>query len=457
MVPGLASGPIIRQVTQADRRTIVFFPEGAYGPTNNCVGIGDVLRRRGHRVVFIVEESFAGTLEAKGFEERLMRLGPKPQVEEAPGQFWIDFIRDTAPVFRKPTIEQLAEFIAPTWQALIDGSKYVEPRLREIFDELVPDAIVEDNVIGFPAVVTAGRPWVRIVSCNPAELKDPAVPPFSSGYPAADRSAWPAFLEEIERTHRDLWADFNAFMQDRGAPALHSSDLGPDFIHGSPFLNLYLYPAEADYRRERPLGQTWHRLDSSVRATDAAWELPANLRGGGGSLIYLSLGSLGSADVGLMQRLVDVLGRTRHRVIVSKGPLGDQIRLRDNMIGESFLPQPSILPQVDLIITHGGNNTVTESLHHGKPMVVLPLFWDQVDNAQRMAETGMGIRLPAYDFADEELEGAVDRLLADGVLRNRLAAVAARIQAESGTHKAAGLIERLAVTGQPVTSGVPVA
>jgi UDP:flavonoid glycosyltransferase YjiC (YdhE family) len=46
-------------------KTIVFFPEGAYGPTNNCVGIGDVLRRRGHSVVFIVEESFAGTLEAQ--------------------------------------------------------------------------------------------------------------------------------------------------------------------------------------------------------------------------------------------------------------------------------------------------------------------------------------------------------------------------------------------------------
>ncbi len=49
-----------------DGRTIVFFPEGAYGPTNNCVGIGQVLRERGHRVVFIVEESFAGSLEAKG-------------------------------------------------------------------------------------------------------------------------------------------------------------------------------------------------------------------------------------------------------------------------------------------------------------------------------------------------------------------------------------------------------
>lgn len=57
-------------------RTIVFFPEGAFGPTNNCIGIDDVLRRRGHRAVFIIEESFAGTLEAQGFEERLMRLTP---------------------------------------------------------------------------------------------------------------------------------------------------------------------------------------------------------------------------------------------------------------------------------------------------------------------------------------------------------------------------------------------
>ena len=115
----------------------MFFPEGAYGPTNNCVGIGDVLRRRGHEVVFIVEESFAGTLESKGFAERLMRLTSAPEVEEAPGQFWKDFIRETAPIFRRPTIEQLEGFIRPTWQALCNGAKYVEPRLREILAELI--------------------------------------------------------------------------------------------------------------------------------------------------------------------------------------------------------------------------------------------------------------------------------------------------------------------------------
>ncbi len=177
-------------------QTIVFFPEGAFGPTNNCVGIGDVLRRRGHRVVFIVEESFAGTLEAKGFEERTMRLAPLPEEPEEPGQFWKDFIRDTAPVFRKSTFDQLGEFILPTWQALVDGARHVDGRLVEILEELAPDVVVEDNVVGFPAIPASGRPWVRIVSCNPLEVKDQALPPTFSGLPLDDPSEWDAFRTE---------------------------------------------------------------------------------------------------------------------------------------------------------------------------------------------------------------------------------------------------------------------
>jgi len=435
-----------------DARTIVFFPEGAFGPTNNCVGIGQVLRSRGHRVVFIVEESFAGTLEAKGFEERLMRLGPPPTEPEVPGQFWIDFIRDTAPVFRKSTLEQLGDFIAPTWQALIDGSKYVDPRLAEIFDEVAPDVIVEDNVVAFPAIAASGRPWVRIVSCNPMEMKDPLIAPFSSGYPVADGSEWPAFLEEVRRTHRDMWADFDAFCREHGEMGLTYGDLGPEFIAESPYLNLYSYPAEADYERANGLGPNWQRLDSTVRSAEATYELPDQLASRGGALIYLSLGSLGSADVELMQRLVDVLATTDQRVIVSKGPLADEITLHDNQTGEGFLPQPAILPMVDLVITHGGNNTVTESFHHGKPMIVLPLFWDQVDNAQRVDETGFGKRLSTYGFDDGELTGAIDRLLGDPALAARLAAMSARIKSTSGTVRAADLIEQVARAGEAVTT-----
>jgi len=424
-------------LSTASSRTIVFFPEGAFGPTNNCVGIGDVLRRRGHRVVFVVEESFAGTLEAQGFEERSMRLAPPPAEPEEPGQFWKEFIRDTAPVFRKSTFEQLGEFIAPTWQALADGARYVDERLAEILAEVAPDVVVEDNVVAFPAIPASGRPWVRIVSCNPLEVKDPDLPPPFSGLPLDDRSGWDAFRSEYARQTGDLQASFSAFCVERGAPPLPELEL----IHESPWLNLVLYPDELDYPRSRPLGSRWHNLQTSVRATDAPWSPPPP---DGRATVYLSLGSLGSADVPLMKRLVAELADTPHRYIVSKGPQHAEFELAENMTGEEFLPQTSVLPSVDAVITHGGNNTTTECMWFGKPMLVLPIFWDQHDNAQRVPAAGYGVRLPTYGFADGELAAAVDRVLADEPLRARCAAAGERLRGRPGTVAAADLIERVA-------------
>jgi len=420
--------------------TIAFFPEGAFGPTNNCVGIGDVLRRRGHQVVFIIEESFAGNLEAKGFEERLMRLGPPPEEPEVPGQFWKDYIRDTAPVFRKPTIEQLEGFISPTFEALVDGARYVDSRLTEIIDDLEPDVIVEDNVVCFPALIASRRPWVRITSCNPTEIKDPAVPPPFSGYPVSDRTDWDEYWSEYRRVLGGLQSRFDAFCRERGTPRLPELE----FIHESPWLNLYLYRTEVDYPRENALGGRWHNLETSVRATDEAWLPAPGFDAGDGALIYLSLGSLGSADVELMQRLIDTLAQTGYRVIVSMGPQHDQLRLADNMVGKEFLPQTRILPLVDVVVTHGGNNTVSECFWAGKPTVLLPLFWDQYDNAQRVHETGFGVRVDTYGHEPHELSGAIAGVLADDRLRAHLAAASERLRARPGTEVAAELIERIA-------------
>jgi MGT family glycosyltransferase len=180
-----------------------------------------------------------------------------------------------------------------------------------------------------------------------------------------------------------------------------------------------------------------------VRGTDEPWDVPPSLAGRDGALIYLSLGSLGSADVELMRRLVDVLSRSPNRFVVSKGPRADEFDLPENMWGGDRLPQTSILPHVDLVITHGGNNTTTEALHFGKPMIVLPLFWDQYDNAQRVHELGFGVRLDTYAFDEGELHAAIARLLGDADLRARMAANGEGIRAHDGKVVAADLIERL--------------
>jgi UDP:flavonoid glycosyltransferase YjiC (YdhE family) len=332
-------------------------------------------------------------------------------------------------VFRKSTLEQIGEFIQPTWQALIDGAKYVNPRLEEIIAELEPDAVVEDNVVSFPAVMASGRPWVRIVSCNPpksgparsAPVRPPAADPRWAG-PGRYQRAHARWLTSTPSAPRRA-------VDERARPLWRT-------VATEPYCT---WRGGLPRAASRP-----HLAPAGLHDPgDDVWGLPEDLAGRPGALIYLSLGSLGSADVGLMQRLVDVLGRTSHRVIVSRWPLHDQIRLHDNMAGEQFLPQPAVLPQVDLVITHGGNNTVVESFHNGKPMIVLPLFWDQVDNAQRVHETGFGRRLSTYGFRDEELTGAIDTLLADTASVSGMAAIAARCRRRrgrrgGGPHRARG-------------------
>jgi MGT family glycosyltransferase len=430
-----------------DRLTVLFLPESAYGPTNQCIGLGDLLLKRGHRVVFASESSWAGKLSALGFEERLLDLAePDPDAADDAGQFWTDFIAETAPEFRKATIEQLETFVRPTYQALTDGARYAEASLRAIIADVEPDVLVEDNVVLFPALTTSGRPFVRIVSCNPLEVPGENVAPGLSGLAADDRAGWAEFRREFDRTHRQLWTDFNDWVVAQGASPL------PDlqFMPNDNAANIYVYPAEADYVDERPLDPSWHRIDSSVRRTEAEYELPDLVtdRPPGSALVYLSLGSLGGADVDLMQRLVDSLARSPHRFIVSKGPQADKITLPDNMVGAPTVPQTTVLPLVDLVITHGGNNTTTEALHFGKPMVLLPLFWDQYDNAQRMHELGFGIRLDTYRATADEINEAVDRLIGDTGLRERLGRLGTVIRERDGLTRGADIIEEVGQLGR---------
>lgn len=420
--------------------TFLFMPESAYGPTNNCIGIGNELVRRGHRVVFAAEASWAGKLTALGFEEDLVDLEPPADDagEQDAGQFWKDYINAMSPEFRRTTLEQLETVTAPIWQALIDGAKYCEPQLKAIIERTQPDVIIEDNVLTFPALVTAGVPFVRIVSCNPLEIRGENIAPVFSGLSETPSPEWNTFRAEYDRTHRPMWTEFAAWVEQQGASPL--SDL--DFIHTGA-LNLYVYPEELDYVDARPLDDSWIRLDSSVRQTDAEPEIPAEFLALPGPLIYFSLGSLGSADVDLMRSVIAALADQPYRVIVSKGPRHAEIELADNMWGAEFLPQTTILPLVDLVITHGGNNTTTESMHFGKPMVLLPLFWDQYDNAQRVHEKGYGRRLSTYEFTAAELRSAIDQQLSDDAHVEKLRAAGEAIRSRSGLQRAADRLEAL--------------
>ncbi|CAF3923413.1 unnamed protein product [Rotaria magnacalcarata] len=345
--------------------------------------MGDVLRRHGHRVVIAVDRMWQEKLTSLGFEVYLTDLGD-PTIQN-PGEYWANFARDTLSKVRQPTIMQLEALVNPAIHAVIEETKRYQQQMRLILDQVQPNVVIQDNAACLPILLTNGVPFVRVVSCNPLEIPGPNVPPTFSGLPQDDHSEWDQFRNEYERVIRPMWEDFNSWVQQHGLPPL------PDlqFNCESKYANIYIYPQEADYTENRP----------SVR------------RG------------IESTPV--------------------KGLYGDQLKLPNTMYGEANLPQTKVLPLVDLVITHGGNNTVTESLHFGKPMILLPICWDQHDNAQRMHEKGFGVRLDTYQFTDEDLLVAVDTLLKDTALRDRMALLGEQIRGRDGVRLAADIIERV--------------
>ena len=143
-----------------------------------------------------------------------------------------------------------------------------------------------------------------------------------------------------------------------------------------------------------------------------------------------------------LNRLIGILANSKHRFIVSKGPKHQQIELPDNMWGQQSVPQIQLLPVVDLVITHGGNNTITEAFFFGKPVIVMPLFGDQLDNAQRVQEKGFGLRMDPHTCTKEELLSGLDSLLSNEELIEKLKSISRRIQTENSISKLPQLIEQ---------------
>ena len=124
--------------------------------------------------------------------------------------------------------------------------------------------------------------------------------------------------------------------------------------------------------------------------------------------------------------------------------MGHEIDLPLNMWGASRLPQTNVIPLVDLVITHGGNNTITETFYFGKRVLVLPLCFDQLDNARRIEETGLGLQFKPYQVTEDELLSGIQKLLDDELLEKRMISISKRIQASNSQARAADLIENVA-------------
>ncbi len=425
-------------------KTIAFFPEAAFGPALNSVGIAQAVEKLGHKAVFLSDPGFVEIYEGYGFEAHPVALS-EPMEPEAMAKFWQDFINGHIPNFRKKPIDQIDNYVKDCWEAIVDSSKWAEKDLPGILARVKPDVICVDNVILFPAIKRYakenGKPWVRIISCSENEIEDDAIPPHLSGCGENDTACHTAFRNRFNEVIKPIHDDFNDFLKTCGEDEY---PLGL-FFEASPHMNLLLYPEPVKFKRGEPLDpEQFQYLEGCVRQ-DEAYEVPTFKANNDKPLLYISYGSLGAGDSDLLQRVIDAVAKMPVRALVNVGDYADRYaNLPDNVIIGGWFPQPSVIPQVDAVIHHGGNNSFTECLYFGKPAIIMPYVWDGHDNATRVQETGHGFKLDRYEWDEAELARKINAMLTDTAMKARLEATSKHMQSRHGPTKAAELLNTLA-------------
>lgn len=420
-------------------KTVAFFPEAAFGPALNSVGIAQAVKALGHNVVFLSDPGFVSVYQGYGFEAHPINLS-EPMPAEQMAKFWEDFINGHIPNFRKSPYDQIDNYVKDCWQAIVESAKWAEKDLPGVLARIKPDLICVDNVILFPAIKHFGKPWVRIISCSENEIEDPKIPPHLSGCRQDDYVGQQAFRDRFNEVIKPIHDDFNAFLASTGEAAYPIGQ----FFEASPYMNLLLYPEPVKFNRSHPLPpEQFQYLEGCVRK-EAPYEVPTFAKNNDKPLIYISFGSLGAGDTDLLKRLIATIGELPYRALVNVGDYKDTYQdVPGNVVIESWFPQPSVIPQVDAVIHHGGNNSFTECLYFGKPAIIMPYVWDGHDNATRVDETGHGFKMPRYDWTSEELAAKLDFMINDRAMQEKLAATSRHMQSQDGPQKAAGILDAL--------------
>ena len=108
------------------------------------------------------------------------------------------------------------------------------------------------------------------------------------------------------------------------------------------------------------------------------------------------------------------------------------------------VPQLDLLARVDLFVTHGGMNSVSEGLYYGVPLVVVPQQLEQALNGRQAARHGAGIVVgdtPPYGQVDAAtLRTAVDRVLVDASYARNAATIGRSFREAGGYQRAADLL-----------------
>ncbi|WP_295841533.1 nucleotide disphospho-sugar-binding domain-containing protein [uncultured Apibacter sp.] len=159
--------------------------------------------------------------------------------------------------------------------------------------------------------------------------------------------------------------------------------------------------------------------------------------------IYISLGTV-LIDIRkeFFSRMIEALKDKNITVVAATDPSILE-KWPDNFIVQSYVPQLKLLKHIDVVIGHGGLNTVCDTYMNGIPMLIIPIAFDQSHTATLIDQYGCGIRLKYKRMKTKDIEQAVDDLLYNEKYKKAAKEIQQSFIEAGGNKKAAELIESL--------------
>jgi zeaxanthin glucosyltransferase len=402
-------------------------------------------RDRGQRVVVATGEATASIVESFGFERIDLRLGrgsnagtiraeEQPEGEDDSLRGFFDATRHgMVATLRYQARERLTDLM---WEPIATAR-----RVQDVVAQVAPDAILVDH-LAFSArlALDAARiPYADVVLGHPSALP---VGDELYGFPPA----WPSVFQPDPVDLADLrelcarvsdsftaeWNSALAVLDPLATPVV-------DAFAGHGSLLLFNYPEELDDPDRRRMLSSHAHIGSAVRGEAPDAEVDAWLASSDEPFVYVSFGSFLSARGDVLARVAAALARLGVRAAIALGSsTRDELEqlgaLPSGWLVREFLPQVTLLDSATLAVTHGGNNSVTEAVTAGVPMLVLPFSTDQFAGAAAIERAKIGVALDPNVATVDELTAALTQLLAPD--RAASVALAASLQATPGRERA---------------------
>jgi UDP:flavonoid glycosyltransferase YjiC (YdhE family) len=369
------------------------------GHINPTLSVGHLLAERGHEVAWVGHPSRLRPL--LGPRDRLFALE-----ELISGETLAELTHKSS------TLRGLAAMKFLWEDVLVPLGRSMQPGVRQAVQDFSPDVLIADQQ-GLAGAIVArqtGLRWATFTT-SAAGLIEMPLP-----------LVWDWVLAQLADLQREAGLDLveRPDISDRLMVVFTTTALAGEGDYPAHYR--FVGPSISDRGQDTPF--PWDRLREGKR-------------------LLVSLGTVNAErGASFYCKLVEALTGERVQVILS-APRALLPTLPDNFLAQDYLPQLALLPHVDAVLCHAGQNTVSEALAHGRPLVVTPIKDDQGLIATQVVNAGAGLRVRWGRLRTADLQTAIRRVLAEPAFAEAAARVKRSFEEAGGAPRAADLVEEL--------------